>query len=321
MTSAIGRSAGGYPDFSVLRDTGYGVGFHWTTRTYPHEGRLKLFQKAVENFDVRRFVDQVLETGAGHVLFTGAHIGNHFAAPHPVIDDILPGRTCERDLLMDIAQELAKHGIKFILYYNSATYDHDERWRTAVGACRPDPTEFFENYENILRWIGEHYGELITAYWIDGGYKLAALKPTPWKQLYDATKAGNPRRLVSWASGVQRHLFFTEHQDYWSGEVTDLRFRPRGDCTPFGLPWYAFASYHIMQNPDVHVAGGLWGIFSPEIRELKWKAPPVQTVVDFIRGFQAVGGTVTLNLLCYQEGDIHPSDRRTMAAVRKSLGR
>ena len=46
---------------------------------------------------------------ADYVLFTAAHALQMLPAPHPLLDDILPGRTSERDLLRELADVLASH--------------------------------------------------------------------------------------------------------------------------------------------------------------------------------------------------------------------
>ncbi|HBQ64555.1 MAG TPA: hypothetical protein DD727_06475, partial [Clostridiales bacterium] len=57
-------------DMGPLHRTVYGVGFHWTTWTYPRTGAPLPFEEAVNRFDVEAFVRQAVEMGAGHVLFT-----------------------------------------------------------------------------------------------------------------------------------------------------------------------------------------------------------------------------------------------------------
>ena len=52
-------------DFDKLRDTKYGIGFHWTTWTAPRKGKLKPFNEAIEAFDVRAFVAAGGRDGCG----------------------------------------------------------------------------------------------------------------------------------------------------------------------------------------------------------------------------------------------------------------
>ena len=43
----------------------YGIGVHWTAQTVPREGPALPFQKAVEAFDLKKFVDALTHAGAG----------------------------------------------------------------------------------------------------------------------------------------------------------------------------------------------------------------------------------------------------------------
>ena len=89
----------------------YGVGVHWTAQTAPRHGSPLPFQKAVDAFDVPKFVDQLTYAGADYLLFTAAHALQMLPAPNPVIDKILPGRTCKRDLIAELADALAAKGM------------------------------------------------------------------------------------------------------------------------------------------------------------------------------------------------------------------
>lgn len=305
-------------DFSILSETGYGVGVHWTKRTWPMQGVPVDFERAVEDFDVEGFVDQVQECGAGHVLFTGLHLLCHFAGPNRAMDNVLEGYTCRHDLVGEIAEKLARHDIRFILYFNDATGgDYETPWCKAIsGGPDQDSKLYFHHYINILRELGVQYGDLVDAFWIDRGYHLERCG-APWRELYQAAKVGNSKRLVTWNTGVQRHLYWTEYQDFWSGEIWDLRFRPRGQTTPFGFPWYAYASWQHMQPLDY--LGGRWGMFSEQHRYAPWDPVEPELVADFIRSFQSAGGTATINLLISQEGTIVEADLENMCRCRRLL--
>ena len=76
----------------------YGIGVHWTAWTVPRTGEPCL-SRSGGCFDLKRFIGAVAHAGADYVLFTAAHALQMLPAPHPVIDRILPGRTCKRDLI------------------------------------------------------------------------------------------------------------------------------------------------------------------------------------------------------------------------------
>ncbi len=94
-----------------LAKCGFGIGVHWTAQTVPRRGKPLPFQKAVDDFDVQRFVGQLAYAGAEYLLFTATHALQMLPAPHPVIDKILRGRTCRRDLIGELADALAAKGM------------------------------------------------------------------------------------------------------------------------------------------------------------------------------------------------------------------
>jgi hypothetical protein len=299
-------------DFAPLRDTVYGVGFHWTTATVPREGDPLPHEEAVAAFDVGAFVEQAVEMGAGHVLFTVTHSKHHICGPNPEADRVLPGRTCERDLILELADGLGAAGIRLLAYYNSGIHVGDPEWREAVGAERDEPSEFYDNWSRVVGWMGEHYGPRLAALWIDGGYELEALGDTPWERLTRAAKAGHPDRLICYNPGIERHHLYTPCQDYWAGEVCRLNYLPRGELTPAGLPWFAFLSWH---GDSRKPSCGEW-VMNAENRALDWHSPPAESAATFLRGFQRAGGTVAFNLFCYQDGSIYDSDFEVMKRLR-----
>ena len=74
-------------------------------------------------------------------------------APIQSLDEILPGRTTSRDLIQDLAVELQKHGIRFMLYFHLGA-SSDPEWQTASGFWETDTTHFFENWKKIVSEIG-----------------------------------------------------------------------------------------------------------------------------------------------------------------------
>ena len=149
-------------DFSVLGDSPYGIGFHWTTATMPREGEPKPFDEAVADFDVGAFVEQAVEAGAGHVLFTSTHSRHWLCCPNPEVDRLVSGHTCGRDLIGDLAEGLGAAGIRLIVYYNHNLYKHspDTEWKQAVGFDPLDPPRVWDNW---CKGLGEAYRSTLCA--------------------------------------------------------------------------------------------------------------------------------------------------------------
>jgi hypothetical protein len=97
----------------------YGIGVHWTAQSVPRQGSPLPFQEAVDAFDLKGFVEQVRYAGAEYVLFTATHAMQKWPSPHPVIDRLLPGRTCRRDLIGELADALAAHGLPLLVYWTT----------------------------------------------------------------------------------------------------------------------------------------------------------------------------------------------------------
>ncbi len=142
----------------------FGVGVHWTAQTVPRSGPPKSFQEAVREFDLDGFVKAVECTGADYVLFTAAHALQMLPAPNPVLDRILPGRTCKRDLIMDLADALAAKGKHLLVYYNhSCNHKDDPEWEQAVGYHAPNKEQFAQNIMDIVGHMGDRYKAKIKA--------------------------------------------------------------------------------------------------------------------------------------------------------------
>ena len=310
-------------NFWPLGGTKYGIGFHWTTWTMPEQGLPLPFPEAVERFDVPAFVEQAVECGAGHVLLTATHELHWLPGPNPEVDKILPGRTCRRDLIMEIVDGLAKVGIKFMLYYNHGTIGsgknlQDPEWQEAVGSLQKDRSRYYDNYCRVLGWLGAHYGPKVIAYWLDSAAHFENFADTPWERFTAAAKAGHPERLVAYNSGVLNFHMVTPYQDYWAGEIAGLpHYLPVGQFAPNGLPWYSLCTYNVY---DRYCNQGEWGITAKN-RDHVWSAPDPQVVAEFARRihFGGWGGAVTFNLLCYQDGRAIPTDLATMKAVKQLL--
>ncbi len=133
----------------------FGIGIHWTVQTVPRSGPALPFQKAVDCFDLKKFMDQLAYAGADYLLFTATHALQMLPAPHPVLEKILPGRTCKRDLIAELAAGLEAAGKPLLVYYNhSCNQAQDRPWEQAVGYHGRDKSRFAQNLMDIVKWMG-----------------------------------------------------------------------------------------------------------------------------------------------------------------------
>ena len=299
----------------------YGVGVHWTAHTVPRRGAPLQFQKAVDAFDVKHFVEQVTRAGAEYVLLTSAHALQMLPAPHPVVDRILSGRTCQRDLISELAGELKGKGLPLLLYYNhSCNSKDDPAWEEAVGYHGRDKKRFAENLLEIVSWMGEHYGEKVRAWWFDSPYSLDARGPHnsvttdmsgfqfPWESLTAAAKRGNASRLVTYNAGINETFLYTTHQDYWAGEMTDLKQPPRGRFQSNGLQWFGWTCLEdrawVHHERDTEIPG------------------PIYTddeLLSFVRTCSANLAPMTFNVGIYQDGTMPQKSIEQLSRLKRNL--
>ena len=284
----------------------FGIGVHWTAQTVPRNGSALSFQKAVDAFDLRKFVDQFRDTGADYLLFTAAHALQMLPAPHPGIDQILPGRTCQRDLIAELADALASRGKPLLVYYNhSCNQSQDRAWEQAVGYHDRDKQRFAQNLADIVGWMGEKYKNKIRAWWFDSPYSLDPRGPHnsvstdmtgfqfPWERFTVAAKRGYPARLVTYNPGVAETFLYTTHQDYWSGELVDLNAPAKNRYLANGLQWFGWTC--LEDRAWVHHQ-----VNSPIPKPLYSD----QEIIAYVRECNAHQAPMTFNVGIYQDGSM-----------------
>lgn len=282
----------------------YGIGVHWTAQTVPREGQPLSFQKAVEAFDVKRFIDALVYAGADYLLFTAAHALQMLPAPHPVIDKLLPGRTCKRDLIAELADALAAKGKPLLVYYNHSCNGRDDpEWRKAVGYDGQDKTIFAKNLIAIVDWMGQRYGKRVKAWWFDSSYSLDPRGPEntvttdltgfqfPWERYTVAAKRGFPGRLVTYNAGTAKTYLYTTHQDYWAGELINLQAPATSRYLNNGLQWFGWTP--LDDRGWVH---------SKRNTEIPKPLYSDDEVIAFVRACNNHQAPMTFNVGIYQDG-------------------
>ena len=93
--------------------------FHWTSQSVNKDGSQKSYTEAVDDFDLKAFVEMVKSTGAGYVLFTIGHAKPYCPAPFKSWEKYHPGHTTKRDLIAEMADALNTESIKLVLFSNT----------------------------------------------------------------------------------------------------------------------------------------------------------------------------------------------------------
>jgi len=303
-------------DTKWLADAKYGIMFHWNSAVYPRYGERKPFPKNVEDFDVDSFVDVVKETGAGYVILTATWAEHKFPAPIRAIDEILPGRTSKRDLIMEIADALSEHGVKLILYYHCG--HGDAEWWKKTG-FNEDKSKFIDNWCKIVSEIGQRYGERLAGWFFDNGCVYYPLNP-PFERMARAAKTSNLNRIICYNSWIWPK--FTDFQDYFCGEGANwlmdqsiLRYLPKGGDGIFtGGPQNGLQAHCCFPLER----GSTWGHTKPntEIPSPNWEKDEfIKMIKDCIeRKF-----IPSINLEVYEDGMPSPRSLELMKALRKEI--
>jgi alpha-L-fucosidase len=299
----------------------YGIGVHWTAQTVPRYGDPLPFQRAVDAFKLKDFVAQVRDAGADYMLFTAAHALQMLPAPHPVIDRLLPGRTCKRDLIAELADALAAKGLPLLVYYNhSCNGKDDPEWRKAVGYDGQDKSVLAKNLTDIVAWMGDRYKDKIKAWWFDSSYSLDSRGPHnsvttdmtgfqfPWERFTVAAKTGYSARLVTYNAGVAQTFLYTTHQDYWAGELVNLKTPATSRFMPNGLQWSGWTCLdfrgwiHTKRNTEIPKP-----LYSDE------------EVIAFVRTCNSHQAPMTFNVGIYQDGTVAPASIEQLRRLGTSL--
>lgn len=299
----------------------YGIGVHWTAQSVPRHGDPLPFQQAVEAFRLKEFVEQVRYTGADYVLFTACHARQMLPAPHPILDKLLPGRVCRRDLIGEMAEALAVHGLPLLVYWNhSCNGRGDPPWRRAVGYDCPDKTILARNLVDVVAWMGDRYKDKIKAWWFDSAYSLDPRGPHnsvttemagfqfPWEEFTVAAKTGFPGRLVTYNAGVAQTFLYTAHQDYWAGELVNLDTPAESRYLDNGLQWFGWTCLDFRHW--VHTER------NTEIPKPRYSDREIITYVGHCNSRQA---PMTFNVGIYQDGTMASPSVEQLRRLGKAL--
>ena len=301
-----------------FREAGYGIFIHYlaeaeTSMTDPSslnsDKTRRSWMDCIDAFDVEAFADTAKKTGAGYVFFTVMQGTRYLAAPNEVYDrwfGFKPGEACpKRDLIMELADALAKRGIPLMLYYTGDGPNLDAECRAKGGFTAPIPMAWVEKWAAVLECFAVRYGTKVKGWWIDGCYvNNGGYGYTPEKlRLYEkAIRRGNPEALIAFnraedipSPDVDPYMPF---QDYSAGEKYNF------DCLP---------------PPGGRLADGeQWHVLTP-LGDW-WGCPGVKLdtrrLANYLYIVNRGGGVVTMDVMCYWDGSIERSQVNTLSGVR-----
>jgi len=152
---------------------------------------LKAFARSL---DVKALADTIQKSGAEYAIFTVYHAGMKMLYPSKVWGDIFPDKVADRDVIGELADELAKRNIRLVLYVHpndrhdlsvadqqklislgwaSTVLKKDPIWLEKKGdkkftGLRGADEKWNKMYFRIIEELGQRYGKKISGYWQDG---------------------------------------------------------------------------------------------------------------------------------------------------------
>ena len=312
------------PDLSWMIEGKYGIFTHWSLLSYPLYGDKKAretFEWGVNKFDVEAYANKIEETGASWVIFTTCHGGQMFPAPIKTLNDVLPGRTTERDLIAEIAEALNKRNIKLLLYYN---FSPNEKKKKKLGADK-NPEKWFQYLIDFVREVSLRYGKSIAGWGYFDSTVSSYLMNMPWETFYMAAIAGNPDAAV----GISSHwrAQFSPFNNLQTGDSggslnkpLDKRLLEKGE------------RYEGLQEHAIFILDDFWYSrepFNGNIRaSSEVEGGPTFTDQEYISYFKKMADAnvpVTVNILITQDVTskqpfMNPKSIELMRKVKKELG-
>lgn len=293
----------------------FGLMFHWTSQSMPREGPPHSYCAAVREFDAEKFADTVAEMGAGFVVFTTSHAGFYFPGPNSMIDSILPGRTCPRDLVGDLADALNRHHIRLALYFHPG-HDDTPWWQRTHFDENKDA--YFVQWRAIISSIGNRYGTRLAGWWFDdAAFTYYPFNPD-WEEMTAAARAGNPDRVVAYNSWILPKLnnfydAFAGENALWEPKYEDLAYLPVGGTGRYtGGPQKGLqAEVTVLINPG-------WGHFKKD----EPIGPPrlsADVLVAKLKDAQSRREVPVLDVEVYQDGTMSPETLHLFQAIQQEL--
>jgi alpha-L-fucosidase len=257
----------------------------------------------------------VYETGAGFVVFTTSHAGFYFPGPNPVIDSILPGRTCPRDLVGDLADALNRRHIRLELYFHPG-HDDAPWWQRTHFA--EDKKKYFEQWREIISSIGKQYGTKLAGWWFDdGAFTYYPFNPD-WEQMTAAARAGNRDRVVTYNSWILPKLsdfydLYGGENPSWQTKYEDLAYLPVG-----GSGGYLGGPQNGLQAEVLGLINGGWGHFK---KDTQIPAPrySADQLVSRLEDAFSRKEVPLLDLEVYQDGTTSPETFQLLQTIRHAI--
>lgn len=163
------------PNAVAFRQMRHGIFIHnvYGLTGWPDDRKGATLDEFAEAFDVKAFAAQMQEMGMEYVYFTAWHKAMYLLGPNKALENWLPGHTCKRDLVGEIADALHEKKIKLVIYaHPNDGHDltPDEQAKIGFSNRAADKGEKINRFMNeVFAEMSERYGRKpnVLGYWWD----------------------------------------------------------------------------------------------------------------------------------------------------------
>jgi hypothetical protein len=318
----------------------YGLMVHYliAPKGVSSRARTRDFNRTVNAFDVDYFINQFKDSGADWLIFTIGQNTGYYCSSNRFLDREAPGRTSDRNLILEIARRVKELKKKwFVVYLPAEVTQQADEIKKAFGWHDADQTEFLNRYLEFVKDYSLLFGPLCDGWWFDGCYDSVHKGKWDWQRWIDAARAGNRWAAVAFNDGsfcVGREEPVSRLQDYLAGEVHLLENNQiRVDYLATGGEVHTTPEGHLRlrgQEPKFYmpksrcVKGVQWHALVPIDSTFAAPAVPDQHYEDenlfpFVLNCRSAGGPVTLNVPISREGHIPDSTAAQLARLGNAV--
>lgn len=338
-----------------LAKSGFGLMFHYEAfKNHTPQS----YNETIDSFDVDEFVRSVESTKAGYIIFViGQHWGR-YCAPNSAYEKLLGVKngvwTSRRDLIQEIAEQLARRDIKLIIYMTArAPMRHYEvikamgdtlpsingkpagpnvnpmsHPRKVKGFRRsenqaPNPG-FLKNWGEVCGEWSKRYGKLVSGWWFDG-YKMEmkeAYEPLKKEKhnidtWIDAVRSGNPAAELAFNAGAHPILSLCTQ-----GKLCPRQTFTSGENHDFRERTKKGFGRPLTPKNFPAPKGVIWHLLLPVSKgwgagtESRFKVTALQEHIGVIN---AEGGVVTLDTPISSDGEIPEKVLKTLQQLGNGL--
>lgn len=323
-----------------MADGSYGMMVHYliTPSGSTQEEKTADLNRIVNGFDLDFFIKQFDESGADWLIFTIGQNTGYYSNPNSVIDSIMPGRTPNRDLVLEIAQRVKKLGKRFIAYLPVEMWMQQPDMQGAFHWNPDDQSEFLKTYLSFMRDYSLRLGKNCDGWWFDGCYPEIHKGKWGWENWITNARAANPDSIIAFNDGafcVGRIKPVSPLQDYHAGEVHlleggKIRIDPLNGndnyVTKSGKVRRPNQKPQFYMPESQYIDGVQWQALVPVDSSFAGGIPmdkvdytPKQ-LIDFVNKCKSVKGAVTFNVPLEMNGHIPDHSASKLRELGKALG-